>query len=332
MANDKAIWVVAQLEDGKLLNVTLELLGKAKELAAKAGTTADVVLLAATDDGLSAKCVACGADTVYTVLGPELAEYDTEIYTNALCELIGEYHPGTVMFGATIDGRDLAPRVAARLGTGLCADCTALDIEETGLVKWTRPAMGGNLYGTIVCAEHRPQMGSIRPKVFEPLAEDPSRKGDIVAYTVKNPVTSPMTVLKKEPLSTGGKRKIEDADVVVCGGRGMGDAEQFRALEDLADLFEKGAVAGTRAAVDEKWVDHASQVGQSGKTIKPDVYFAFGVSGAMQHTSGMKDSGLVIAVNKDENAPIFEFSHIGVVGDARKILPLLTAKLKELKK
>ncbi|MGI6263425.1 MAG: electron transfer flavoprotein subunit alpha/FixB family protein [Succiniclasticum sp.] len=332
MANEKAIWVVAQLEEGKLLDVTLELLGKAKELAAKAGTTADVVLIGAADDGISAKCIAYGADTVYTILAPEYKDYDTEIYTNALCELIREYKPGTVMFGATIDGRDLAPRVAARLGTGLCADCTGLDIDEEGLVKWTRPAMGGNLYGTIVCAEHRPQMGSIRPKVFEPLAEDASRKGSVVAYTVKNPVTSSVTVLKKEPLATSGKRKIEEASVIVCGGRGMGDAEQFRSLEALADVFEKGAVAGTRAAVDEKWVDHASQVGQSGKTVKPDVYFAFGVSGAMQHTTGMKESGLIIAVNKDENAPIFEVSHIGVVGDARKILPLLTAKLKELKK
>ena len=332
MANETAVWVVAQLEEGKLLGVTFELLGKARELAEKAGTTADVVLIGEKDDGLSARCIARGADTVYTILGPEYKEYDVEVYTNALCALIKEYRPGTVMFCATIDGRDFAPRVAARLQTGLCADCTGLDIDAGGLVKWTRPAMGGNLYGTIVCNEHRPQMGSIRPKIFEPLPEDTSRQGAVKAFEVEHKVTPRVELLQKEALSTEGKLKIEDAEVIVAGGRGMGSVENFKALEDLAALFEKGAVAGSRAAVDEKWVDHASQVGQSGKTVKPDVYFAFGISGAMQHTSGMKDSGLIIAVNKDADAPIFQFSHIGVVGDARKIVPLLVEKLKDLKK
>jgi electron transfer flavoprotein alpha subunit len=254
-----------------------------------------------------------------------------ELYTNAFCELATEYKPNGIMFGATIDGRDLAPRVAARLKTGLCADCTEVEMGENGLLKWTRPELGGNLMGTIVCSDIRPQMGSVRPKIFAPMEPDAGRQGEVINYTVKNKVESKVEILKKEPLSTGGKLKIEDAEVICAGGRGFGDAERFKVLEDLAALFEKSAIAGSRAAVDEKWVDHASQVGQSGKTVAPKLYFACAVSGALQHICGMKESEVIVAINKDENAPIFEVAHYGLVGDVHVVIPKLIEKIKAYK-
>lgn len=328
---ENIIWVVAQLENGEILDVTYELLGKARALADKAGQRTAAVLIGKEDKEHSARLTAQGADIVYTVLGDEYEEYNVDLYTNAVCELVGEFAPNAIMFGATIDGRDLAPRVAARLKTGLCADCTEVDIDENGLVQWTRPALGGNLMGTIVCAEARPQMGSIRPKIFAPLAEDTSRRGEIIDYTVKNKAKSKAVLLKKEPLSSSGKLKIEDAEVICAGGRGFGSQDKFAVLEELASLFEKGSVAGSRAVVDDKWVDHASQVGQSGKTVAPKLYFACGISGALQHVSGMKDSEVIVAINKDENAPIFEVAHYGVVGDVNEILPRLVAKIKAYK-
>lgn len=332
MANtENTIWVIAQLENGELLPVTFELLGKARALADKAGQRTAAVLIGKEDKGFSARLIAQGADFVYTVLGDDYEEYNVELYTNAVCELAGEFAPNAIMFGATIDGRDLAPRVAARLKTGLCADCTEVDIDEKGLVQWTRPALGGNLMGTIVCAEARPQMGSIRPKIFVPLAEDAFRQGEVINYTVKNKVERKIELLKKEALSSSGKLKIEDAEVICAGGRGFGSQEKFAVLEELASLFEKGSVAGSRAVVDDKWVDHASQVGQSGKTVAPKLYFACGISGALQHVSGMKESDVIVAINKDENAPIFEVAHYGVVGDVNVILPKLVARIKAYK-
>ena len=328
---ENAIWVVAQLENGETLGVTYELLGQARRLADTVGQNTAVVLVARENNGHAEKLIAQGADVVYTVLGEEYADYHVEQFTNAICELAQEYKPNGIMFGATIDGRDLAPRVAARLKTGLCADCTEVEMGENGLLKWTRPAMGGNLMGTIVCSDIRPQMGSVRPKIFTPMEPDASRQGEVINYTVKNKVESKVEILKKEPLSVGGKLKIEDAEVICAGGRGFGDGERFKVLEDLAALFEKSAIAGSRAAVDEKWVDHASQVGQSGKTIAPKLYFACGISGALQHVSGMKESEVIVAINKDENAPIFEVAHYGLVGDIHVVIPKLIEKIKAYK-
>lgn len=251
------------------------------------------------------KLFAAGADIVYVVSGPEYAEYNTDIYTNAFCELVETYKPNAVLCGATVDGRDLAPRIAARLGTGLCADCTALDINGE-LVEWTRPALGGNILATIICDEHRPQMGTVRPKVFKAKDVDASRSGEIVNYTVKNAVTSKVELVRKEILGASGAIKIEDAEIICSGGRGLGSCDNFKMLEELAALFEHGSVGGSRAVVDEGWVDHAHQVGQSGKTVTPKIYFAFGISGAIQHLAGMSASDIVIAINKDANAPIFK--------------------------
>lgn len=325
------IWVMAELEEGKLAPVTAEMLTKAAELAGKSGQKCAAVLIVAFAGTLPQELIALGADRVYVVTGPEFAEYDTDIYTNAFCELVQVYKPNAVLFDASIDGRDLAPRIAARLHTGLCADCTALDMAADGLVEWTRPALGGNIMATILCKEHRPQMGTVRPKTFKAQPADHSRQGEIINYTVKKAVQSRINLVKKEPLSGTGTIKIEDAEVIVAGGRGMGSVENFKKLEELAALFENSAVAGSRAAVDEKWLGHAGQVGQSGKTVTPKLYFACGISGALQHLSGMKDSDIIIAINKDPNAPIFQVASYGLVGDVNVLLPKLIAQIKAFK-
>ena len=306
------------------------MLGVGAELAAKADQKCCAVLICKEAGSLPQKLFAAGADIVYVVSGPEYAEYNTDIYTNAFCELVETYKPNAVLCGATVDGRDLAPRIAARLGTGLCADCTALDINGE-LVEWTRPALGGNILATIICDEHRPQMGTVRPKVFKAKDVDASRSGEIVNYTVKNAVTSKVELVRKEILGASGAIKIEDAEIICSGGRGLGSCDNFKMLEELAALFEHGSVGGPRAVVDEGWVDHAHQVGQSGKTVTPKIYFAFGISGAIQHLAGMSASDIVIAINKDANAPIFKVAQYGIVGDAREILPKLIAKIKAVK-
>ena len=319
----KDLWVNVELEDGEPVGVVYELLGVGAELAAKADQKCCAVLICKEAGSLPQKLFAAGADIVYVVSGPEYAEYNTDIYTNAFCELVETYKPNAVLCGATVDGRDLAPRIAARLGTGLCADCTALE--------WTRPALGGNILATIICDEHRPQMGTVRPKVFKAKDVDASRSGEIVNYTVKNAVTSKVELVRKEILGASGAIKIEDAEIICSGGRGLGSCDNFKMLEELAALFEHGSVGGSRAVVDEGWVDHAHQVGQSGKTVTPKIYFAFGISGAIQHLAGMSASDIVIAINKDANAPIFKVAQYGIVGDAREILPKLIAKIKAVK-
>ena len=324
------LWVNVELENGEPVGVVYELLGVGSELAAKSGQRCCAVLICQAAGELPQKLFAAGADVVYVVAGPEYAEYNTDLYTNAFCELVEAYRPNAVLCGATIDGRDLAPRIAARLGTGLCADCTALDINGE-LVEWTRPALGGNILATIVCEEHRPQMGTIRPKVFKAKVADTSKTGTVINYTVKNAVTSKIELVRKEALGDSNSIKIEEAEIVCSGGRGLGSCANFKMLEELAALFDNGSVGGSRAVVDEGWVDHAHQVGQSGKTVTPKIYFAFGISGAIQHLAGMSAADVIIAVNKDAHAPIFKVAQYGIVGDACEILPKLIAKIKAIK-
>lgn len=325
------MWVIAELENNEPMGVTYELLGVASELAVKAGEKCCAVLVAENAGDIPQKLIAAGADKVYVVAGKEFADYNTDLYTDAVCQLVDAYKPSALLLGATADGRDLAPRVAARLHTGLCADCTALDLTEDNLVAWTRPALGGNIYATIICDEHRPQMGTVRPKVFKALATDTSRTGEVINFTLTAAAVSRVELVSKEALSSGTAVKIEDAEVIVAGGRGMGSQDKFAMLEELAGLFENAAVAGSRAVVDEGWLNHSQQVGQSGKTVAPHVYFACGISGAVQHVSGMKDSDIIIAINKDASAPIFSVAHYGIVGDVNEVLPLLIAKIKAYK-
>lgn len=325
------MWVIAEQENGQLMNVTFELLGAAKELCAKLEEKCCAVLVTAAAGELPQQLIAAGADVVYVVEDAKYADYDTELYTDAICQLSKKYDPASIMFGATDDGRDLAPRVAARLHTGLCADCTALDVTDDKLVAWTRPALGGNICATIICDVNRPQMGTVRPKVFKPAELDNARTGEVIAFTPEAGAVSRVELVKKEALSSENAVKIDEADMIAAGGRGFGSKENFDVLEQLAALFENSAVAGTRAAIDEGWLTHSQQVGQSGKSVTPHIYFACGISGAIQHLSGMKDSDIIIAINKDAEAPIFTVAHYGIVGDVNVILPKLIEKIKAYK-
>lgn len=325
------MWVIAEQENGQLMNVTFELLGAAKELCAKLEEKCCAVLVTAAAGELPQQLIAAGADVVYVIEDAKYADYDTELYTDAICQLSKKYDPASIMFGATDDGRDLAPRVAARLHTGLCADCTALDVTDDKLVAWTRPALGGNICATIICDVNRPQMGTVRPKVFKPAEMDNTRTGEVIAFTPEAGAVSRVELVKKEALSSENAVKIDEADMIVAGGRGFGSKENFDVLEQLAALFENSAVAGTRAAIDEGWLTHSQQVGQSGKSVTPHIYFACGISGAIQHLSGMKDSDIIIAINKDAEAPIFTVAHYGIVGDVNVILPKLIEKIKAYK-
>lgn len=325
------MWVIAEQENGQLMNVTFELLGAAKELCAKLEEKCCAVLVTAAAGELPQQLIAAGADVVYVIEDAKYADYDTELYTDAICQLSKKYDPASIMFGATDDGRDLAPRVAARLHTGLCADCTALDVTDDKLVAWTRPALGGNICATIICDVYRPQMGTVRPKVFKPAELDNTRTGEVIAFTPEAGAVSRVELVKKEALSSENAVKIDEADMIAAGGRGFGSKEKFDVLEQLAALFENSAVAGTRAAIDEGWLTHSQQVGQSGKSVTPHIYFACGISGAIQHLSGMKDSDIIIAINKDAEAPIFTVAHYGIVGDVNVILPKLIEKIKAYK-
>lgn len=325
------MWVIAEQENGQLMNVTFELLGAAKELCAKLEEKCCAVLVTAAAGELPQQLIAAGADVVYVVEDAKYADYDTELYTDAICQLSKKYDPASIMFGATDDGRDLAPRVAARLHTGLCADCTALDVTDDKLVAWTRPALGGNICATIICDVNRPQMGTVRPKVFKPAELDNTRTGEVIAFTPEAGAVSRVELVKKEALSSENAVKIDEADMIAAGGRGFGSKEKFDVLEQLAALFENSAVAGTRAAIDEGWLTHSQQVGQSGKSVTPHIYFACGISGAIQHLSGMKDSDIIIAINKDAEAPIFTVANYGIVGDVNVILPKLIEKIKAYK-
>lgn len=325
------MWVIAEQENGQLMNVTFELLGAGKELCAKLEEKCCAVLVTAAAGELPQQLIAAGADVVYVIEDAKYADYDTELYTDAICQLSKKYDPASIMFGATDDGRDLAPRVAARLHTGLCADCTALDVTDDKLVAWTRPALGGNICATIICDVNRPQMGTVRPKVFKPAELDNTRTGEVIAFTPEAGAVSRVELVKKEALSSENAVKIDEADMIAAGGRGFGSKEKFDVLEQLAALFENSAVAGTRAAIDEGWLTHSQQVGQSGKSVTPHIYFACGISGAIQHLSGMKDSDIIIAINKDAEAPIFTVAHYGIVGDVNVILPKLIEKIKAYK-
>lgn len=325
------MWVIAEQENGQLMNVTFELLGAAKELCAKLEEKCCAVLVTAAAGELPQQMIAAGADVVYVIEDAKYADYDTELYTDAICQLSKKYDPASIMFGATDDGRDLAPRVAARLHTGLCADCTALDVTDDKLVAWTRPALGGNICATIICDVNRPQMGTVRPKVFKPAEMDNTRTGEVIAFTPEAGAVSRVELVKKEALTSENAVKIDEADMIAAGGRGFGSKEKFDVLEQLAALFENSAVAGTRAAIDEGWLTHSQQVGQSGKSVTPHIYFACGISGAIQHLSGMKDSDIIIAINKDAEAPIFTVAHYGIVGDVNVILPKLIEKIKAYK-
>lgn len=328
----KDVYVFAEQRDGKIQNVALELLGKARELADANNEKVVAMLLGKNIKGEAQTLVAHGADRVLVVDHDLLATYLTEPYTQAITQIIKECKPSIMLIGATTIGRDLGPRVSARNLTGLTADATKLEIsdDEAHEFRMTRPAFGGNLMATILCKNHRPQMSTVRPGVMQMMAADPNRKGEIVDYTVQfdekkiNRVKIVKTV-KEEKVITD----ISQAKVLVSGGRGVGTKDGFSKLEALAKELG-GEVSSSRAMVDAGVMEQSRQVGQTGKTVRPNLYLACGISGAIQHLAGMEESELIIAINKDKFAPIFSVADLGIVGDLHKIVPMLTERLKNM--
>ena len=335
----KGVYVFAQQVDNVVNSIAFELIGKGKDLAADLGTEVTAVLVGSGVKGLADELAEYGADRVIVVDDPELKEYRTEPYAHALASVIEKYKPEIFLVGATAIGRDLGPRVSARIHTGLTADCTQLDIGDFPLnpipgkeqkhnqLLMTRPAFGGNTIATIACPDFRPQMATVRPGVMQKKERQAGVKANVEEF---NPGFTPnqnyveiLEVVK----AVSETVDIMDAKILVSGGRGMGNAENFKILEDLAEVIG-GTVSCSRAVVDAGWKPKDLQVGQTGKTVRPNVYFAIGISGAIQHLAGMEESDIIIAINKDDTAPIFDVADYGLVGDLNKIVPALTEKLR----
>ena len=329
LSDYKGIVVFAEQRDGVIQNVGLELIGKAKELAGKLDVPVTAALIGNNIKGLAKTLIEYGADKVLVIEDEKLKNYDTEAYAQVFKSIIDTKKPEIVLFGATTLGRDLAPRVSSRMNTGLTADCTKLEIsEETKGLEMTRPAFGGNLMATIICPDHRPQMSTVRPGVMQKLERAEGREGEIEDFKVELDTSKMKVEILDIVKESGNKVDISEAKILVSGGRGIGSAENFKNLEAVAK--EIGAtVSASRAAVDAGLIEHDRQVGQTGKTVRPDIYFACGISGAIQHVAGMEESEYIVAINKDKGAAIFGVSDLGIVGDANKILPLLAEELKK---
>ncbi|MCD4828381.1 MAG: electron transfer flavoprotein subunit alpha [Candidatus Cloacimonetes bacterium] len=320
----KGVWVFAELHNCQIAPVGLELLGKGRELADQLESELTAVLLGHDVEPLADELIAYGADKVIMVDDEALGDFLDAPYTEAFTRLAETYKPEVILAGATNVGRSFIPRVAVRLQTGLTADCTGLEIDrESGNLLQTRPAFGGNIMATIVTPDHRPQMATVRHKVMDPLSRDDNRSGTVVVEEMDFDETRTRYIEHVEDESQAVN--IAEADFVVSGGRGMKDPKNFHLIETLAQHLE-GAVGASRAAVDAEWIPYAHQVGQTGKTIKPKVYVACGISGAIQHLAGMQSSDYIIAINKDPDAPIFHVADLGIVGDIFEVLPLLNKR------
>ncbi len=337
----KGVYVFAQQVDNEVSSIAYELLGKAKELAAPLNTEVTAVLIGYNVKNLCDKLAEYGADKVILVDDKELETYRTEPYAHALASVINEFKPEIMLVGATAIGRDLGPTVSARVATGLTADCTVLDIGDFPLVPipgkeleqkhnqllMTRPAFGGNTIATIACPFNRPQMATVRPGVMQKIAPVAGAKAEVIEYNPGFTPNNKYVTIKEVVKAVSDIKDIMDAKILVSGGRGVGSPENFKILEELAEAVG-GQVSCSRAVVDAGWKPKDLQVGQTGKTVRPKVYFAIGISGAIQHVAGMEESDIIIAINKDEDAPIFDVADYGVVGDLNKIVPQLTAKIK----
>lgn len=323
----KGVWVFAEQKKGVPANSVFELLGAGKKLAQKLDVPLSAILIGHEVNNAATDLIHRGADEVFIVDDAELKNFNDESYSDIFVQLVKQYKPEIVLMGATTYGRSLAPRVASRLNTGLTADCTKLEIDlEKRILLQTRPAFGGNLMATIICPNHRPQMATVRPKVMKPLEPDSSRVGKVITPDVTIPNNTKVKVL--DIVNTLMEMvNLTEADIVVSGGRGIGDPKNFALIEELAKVLG-GAVGASRAAVDAGWIEYSHQVGQTGKTIGPKVYFACGISGAVQHLVGMSSSDIIIAINKNADAPIFKVATFGIVGDVLEVLPALTKEFK----
>jgi len=325
----KDVLIFAEQRNGKVASVSYELLGIGKKLSNKLGTKLLAILLGA-DESEAKEIIKWGADKVYLYKDPIFAQFNDDTYTEAVSKFVKENKPAIVLAGATPIGRSFIPRVAARLRTGLTADCTSLEIDkETKNLLQVRPAFGGNIMAAILCPDYRPQMATVRPRVMKRGEYDAGRTGEIIDCKIDNLISRTKVVDSVKEISEISVN-LHEAEVIVAGGRGIGDAKGFKLLEELAEVMG-GAVGASRAAVDEGWISYSHQVGQTGKTVSPKIYFACGISGAVQHLVGMQSSDIIIAINKNPEAPIFNVATYGIVGDLFEIIPILIKKIKEAK-
>ena len=325
-----SVFVYCEIEEGTVADVSLELLTKGRALATKLGVKLEAIALGEGLKGIEKQVFPYGVDVLWVGDDARLAPYTTLPHTKMLVRLFDAEKPQVALMGATSVGRDLGPRVSSALHSGLTADCTGLEIAEDGGLLMTRPAFGGNLMATIICKEHRPQMSTVRPGVMKMIAKDETRKGELVEFKVDF-TAADMNVEIVEAVKCEKKSvDVTEAKLIVSGGRGVGSAEGFDVIRDMADAL--GAEVGSsRACVDAGWIEKDRQVGQTGKTVRPDLYMACGISGAIQHVAGMENSELIIAINKNESAPIFEVADLGIVGDLKQILPKLADAVRKYK-
>jgi electron transfer flavoprotein alpha subunit len=324
----KNLWVFVETNNGKLRKVSLELLNKANEIAVSAGEDLYAVLLGQGLEESAQEAIAAGAAKILIADDPQLANYTTGAYTSVLAKLIQEKEPQALLLGNTAVGRDLAPHLAQRLGVGLAADCTGVEYDAENYLRFVRPVYAGKVFAT-VAALARPIIATIRPNTFAAAVPDPARRGEIINTEVKPDAADLRTIVKDIALAVSTRPELAEANIIVSGGRGMKNGENFAVLEQLADTVG-AAVGASRAAVDAKWIDVKYQVGQTGKTVSPTLYIACGISGAMQHLAGMGSSKIIVAINKDPEASIFSVANYGIVGDLFDIVPLLTEEFKKL--
>ncbi len=324
------VWVYAEVKEGAVKKVALEILGEARKMASSKGEECCAVLVGQGVEGLAPRLGAYGADKVFCVEGEDFARYTTGAYAKALYDLVQKEQPSILLFGATLNGKDLSARLAARLGVGLATDCTEIGLDDAGNLKVKRPMFAGKVYADVAFSDAKPQMASVRPNVLPPPQPDESKQAEVVKVDVEvTPEDKGMEVVDFIQVG-GGKVDLTEAEIIVSGGRGMKAAENFKILEELAEVLG-GVVGASRAAVDAGWRPQSDQVGQSGKVVTPNLYIACGISGAIQHLAGMGTSKVIVAINKDPEAPIFKKADYGVVDDLFKVVPALTEEVRKLK-
>ena len=331
MGEFRNVLVYVEVFGGKAKNVGLEILGPGKKIAEATGDKVIAVLIGNDIEDAVKAAASYGADEIITVGGSDYDDYSAEGYAYALAQIIEKYKPAVFLLGATSNGRELAPRLAARFETGASADCVNIEVSDSGAIQWTRPVYAGRMLSIVECSESRPQIGTVRPGIFKRGEPDLSRTAEIVKEDIALPADTVRTsIIEKITEAAEGAVKLEDAEIIVSGGRGLGKPENFSLVKDLADVLG-GVVGASRAAVDAGWIPHVHQVGQTGKTVGPKLYIACGISGAIQHLAGMSGSDTIIAINRDPDAPIFEIADYGVVGDLKVVLPAFTEEVKKLK-
>ncbi|KAF0122904.1 MAG: electron transfer flavoprotein alpha subunit [bacterium] len=327
----KGVWVFAEQRNGKIASVVLELLGEGRKLADKLGVDLSAVFFGYSVEMQTNELISYGADKVYVADAPILRDFNDEIYSKVLVDLINEYKPEIVLSGATAVGRSFIPEVSARLETGLTADCTALDIDtERRILLQTRPAFGGNIMATIICPDERPQMATVRHKVMKKATYDTNRKGEVIKKDIDGYGVNLRTKVLEVVEEIGETVNIAEADVIVSGGRGLQEPKNFKLIEELAKILG-GAVGASRGAVDAGWIPYSHQVGQTGKTVCPKLYIACGISGAVQHLVGMQSSDVIVAINIDKDAPIFDVATFGIAGDVFEVVPALIKRFNEIR-